>query len=155
MHEAAAVEVGKCTVGRGQVSFLEGHVVSDAAHDLDLLHLQAGKCGMVENTVAEIDRFEDDKFILTPGGLRPIHANDLRIFETGAVEGAVLEIGQAEVALPEFTLVKAALLEESFAEVALEKSAAHEVFLDHPVGLEGEFFEFLGREFTLGGGKGH
>ena len=155
VHEAAAVEVGKGAVGLGQVSFLEGHVVGNAAHDLDLLHLQARKCGMVEHTVDEIHRFEDDELVLGPGGLRPIHADHLRVLEACAVEGAFLEIDQAEVALLEFALVEAALLEDGFGEVALDEGAGDEVFLQHPRGFEDEFFELLGGVFGLRGGEEH
>ena len=155
MQETAAVEIGEGAVGLGQVGFLERHIVGDAAHDLDLLHLHRRKSRVVEHAVDEIHRLEHDELVFGPGSLRPIHANDLRIFEARAVEGAFLEAGQAEIALLEFAIVEAAFLEDGFDEIALDEGAGDEVFLQHPGGFKDEFLELLGGVFALGGGEEH
>ena len=155
MQETAAVEIGEGAVGLGQVGFLEGYIMSDAAHDLDLLHLHRRKGRVVEHAVDEIHRLEHDELVFGPGGLCPIHADDLGIFEARAVERAFLEAGQAEVALLEFAIMEAAFLEDGFGEIALDKGAGGEVFLQHPGGFKDEFFELLGGVFCLRRGEEH
>ena len=134
-------EVGAREVGLGQIGLAEVDIYSDTVPDLDPPQAQSDERGVADGGLEEANRVRQPG--RGPVRLRPVHADDLRVLESGGGERAPYHLDKAQVAPLKGTVDKSAVAKDGLDEGTTDKGAVVELARDKLTALQVRVLENL------------